>query len=77
MIAQDAPHRIYSRNQVVHVCFAGWYFAPTAGKTAVNLDGKVRLELLEPVKGKQRVQVTQGRTKEVWREATVPVKHRG
>jgi hypothetical protein len=80
MRAQNEPRRIYSRNNVTHVCYGGVYFSPGREGTAINTEREVKIEVLDPVGGRKRIQVTQRvgkRTlKETWREVTVPVTHR-
>lgn len=76
MKTASAPRRIYTRNDVVHVCFSGKYFGPT-GESALSLDHPVTLALLDSDGGRARVEVTQKRkgqpTKtETWRSVNVP-----
>ena len=81
MRAQTDPRRVYSRNHITHVCFAGVYFSPGRDGTALDLAREVKIEQLPAAGGKQRVEVTQRvggkNVKEVWRQVDVPVKHRG
>lgn len=80
MKAGNAPRRVYSRNDVIHVAYGGHYFSPGREGTALNVERPVRIEVLDPVGGRKRVQVKQVVNKktlvEVWREAAVPVHHR-
>lgn len=81
MKTASAPRRIYTRNDVVHVCFSGKYFGPS-GETELSLDHPVTLELLESDGGRARVQVVQKRKgqstrTETWRSVNVPRNPRG
>lgn len=80
MKTASAPRRIYTRNDVVHVCFAGKYFGPT-GESELSLDHPVTLEPMESDGGRARVQVVQKRkgqptVTETWRSINVPRKVR-
>lgn len=81
MKTASAPRRIYTRNDVVHVCFSGKYFGP-GSESALSIEHPVTLELMESDGGRARVQVTQKRkgqatVTEVWRSINVPRKTRG
>lgn len=81
MRAQTDPRRVYSRNDVVHVCYGGVYYSPGKdGKTEINTDREVKIEQLDAIAGKNRISVTQRvgqkTVKETWRETKVPVHHR-
>jgi len=80
MRAQTDPRRIYTRNDITHVCFKGTHFSPGREGTALDAAREVKLEELPAAGGKQRVEVTQRvggkNVKETWRQVEVPVKHR-
>lgn len=80
MKARTEPHRVYTRNDVVHVCFNGAYFGPGKAGTRLKTDREVQVEELDAVGGRKRVAVKQRvgkRTlREVWRATNVPVHHR-
>lgn len=79
MKESTSPRKIYTRNGVTHVCFAGFYFGP--GKTAesaINTDKLIKCELSEDGK---LLTVTQrvGNKKpivETWGKVKVPRKAR-
>jgi len=76
MKTASAPRRIYSRNDVTHVCFDGRTFGPV-GESVLSLEHPVTIEKLESDGGRARVSVTQKRkgqpTKsETWRSVNVP-----
>lgn len=80
MKTASSPRRIYSRNDVVHVCFDGRTYGAPAG-SALNLDFPVTCEKLPSDGGKARVAVTQKRSHqktlvESWRSCAVPSKPR-
>jgi hypothetical protein len=69
---------VYSRNDVIHVCFAGKYFGPTKNKTAIAVDSMVTIEDL----GSNKITVTfkkpkQAAVTETWFAKKVPVTPRG
>ncbi len=70
------PRRIYSRNDVTHVCFDGRTFGPV-GESALSLEHPVTIEKLESDGGRARVSVSQKRkgqktAVETWRSVAVP-----
>jgi len=76
MKTASAPRRIYSRNNVTHVCFEGRTFGPGA-ESELTLDLPVTCEKLESDGGRARVQVSQRRPGqktlvESWRSISVP-----
>lgn len=76
MKTASAPRRIYSRNDVTHVCFDGRTFGP-AGDSTLSLAHPVTIEKLESDGGRARVEVTQKRkgqktVVETWRSVSVP-----
>lgn len=76
MKTASAPRRIYSRNDVTHVCFDGRTFGPT-GASELSLSHPVTIEKLESDGGRARVSVTQKRkgqptVVENWRTVNVP-----
>ena len=85
MKSSTSPRRIYSRNGITHVCFAGKYFAPPAGKeTTLDLEGTVTIEETEgnPKSKKAQVIVTQKKKgkaaiTETWQSVKVPRHARG
>jgi len=81
MKTASAPRRIYSRNDVTHVCFEGRTFGPT-GESTLSLDVPVTITKLESDGGRARVEVVQKRKgqatlTEVWRSVNVPRRPRG
>jgi len=80
MKTASAPRRIYSRNDVTHVCFDGrTYGAPASSK--LSLDFPVTIEKAKSDGGKARALVTQSRAgvkaiTETWRSIVVPQKPR-
>lgn len=79
MKSATAPRRIYTRNGIVHVCFAGKYFAPVGGETKLDLDGTVTIEEAEADGKSKRAQVNvtqkkkgQAAVTETWRSVKVP-----
>jgi hypothetical protein len=80
MKSASAPRQIYTRNNVVHVCFEGRTFAPVKA-TELNQALPVTIAKLKSDGGRARVEVTQAakgvQTKvEVWRTVNVPRKPR-
>lgn len=78
MKTADAPRRVYVRNDVIHVCFAGKTFSPVQGKTDIPVGGQVTIEDL----GRGKVTVTYKKPKqaaivETWNVRKVPVHPRG
>lgn len=76
MKTASAPRRIYSRNDVTHVCFDGRTFGPT-GESTLSMSHPVTIEKLESDGGRARVSVTQKRkgqptVTETWRSVNVP-----
>lgn len=78
MKSASAPRRIYTRNGIVHVCFAGKYFAPTKDST-LSLDHPVTIEVAESDAKSKRAQVTVTQKRkgeaaivETWRSVKVP-----
>lgn len=81
MKTASAPRRIYTRNDVVHVCFDGRFFGPV-GESKLSLEHPVTLEKQESDGGRARVLVTQKRkgqptATETWRSVNVPRTPRG
>jgi hypothetical protein len=79
MKSATAPRRIYTRNGVTHVCFAGKYFAPPSGETKLDVDGTVTIEEAEADGKSKRAQVVltqkkkgQAAKSETWRSVKVP-----
>jgi hypothetical protein len=81
MKSATAPRRIYSRNDIVHVCFDGrTYGAPANSK--LSLDFPVTIEKAKSDGGRAKAHVTQSRpgvkaVTETWRSIVVPQKPRG
>lgn len=80
MKTNSAPRRIYSRNDVTHVCFEGRTFGP-CNESEIVFDLPVTCEKLESDGGRARVVVTQKRpgmktVVETWRSISVPRNHR-
>ena len=76
----SAPRRIYSRNDVTHVCFEGRTYG-TAAVSELSLDLPVTCEKLKSDGGRARIMVTQPRKDgpaltETWRSVSVPRKAR-
>ena len=72
------PRRVYTRNDVIHVCFAGKNFGPTQNKTDIPVGSMVTIEDL----GGNKVKVTFKKPKqkaitETWNARKVPVNPRG
>jgi hypothetical protein len=79
MRATDDLRRVYKRNQVTHVCFAGLTFSP--GKLCqINPEKEVKIAELEPDRGKKRILVSQRigqkTIKETWKQAQIPTHSR-
>lgn len=76
MKSASSPRRIYTRNDVTHVCFEGrTYGAPAT--TEITVDFPVTCVKLESDGGKARIEVTQKRPHaktlvETWRTIRVP-----
>ena len=76
MKSMNSPRRVYARNKVVHVLFAGSVFGPT-GESKVRLDEAVRIK----GNGDGTVTIVQRRAHakgvtEVWPEVKVPCNSR-
>lgn len=80
MKAQTEPRKIYTRNGVTHILYGGVTFGPGKGETFINPEKEVKIEVLDPVAGRKRIQVKQMVNKktrtEVWQQVKVPVTHR-
>ena len=74
MKSLSTPRRVYSRNGVTHVLFAGTVFG--AKETAISTKYPVRIEGGEgQIKVTQRAPKKKGVT-ETWKPVKVPVTHR-
>ncbi len=60
MRSSNSPRRIYPRAGSFVVCYGGVYFGPKGNaETKLNTDKEVKIEVLDKVGGKARIQVTQ------------------
>lgn len=79
MKESTSPRKIYTRNGVTHVCFAGYFFGPGKAESAINTEKPIKCE---PIDGDEKhIQVTQrvGKGKpvtETWGVVKVPRKAR-
>lgn len=76
MRSSTAPRRVYSRKGSPLVCFAGMYFGPSAKEeSAIEAGKEVKIEVLDAVGGRKRIQVTarvgKGKVSENWTEKKV------
>jgi hypothetical protein len=84
MKSATAPRRIYVRNGITHVCFAGKTFAPPKGETTLDLEGTVTIEETEGNAKTKKAQVILTQKKkgkaaltETWQSVKVPRTARG
>jgi hypothetical protein len=65
----DKSRKVYKRNDVVHVCFAGSFYAPAdSGSTAISPPAKAVASLNED----GSLTVASGEVSETWAKAEVP-----
>lgn len=67
------PRRVYTRNDVIHVCFAGKTFAPPTGETTIKVGSMVKVEIQDD--GSAKVRFARGKQKaviETWKAKKVP-----
>ena len=84
MKSASSPRRIYSRNGITHVCFAGKYCAPAKGETTLDMEGTVTIEETEGNAKSKKAQVIVTQKKkgkaaitETWQSVKVPRHARG
>ena len=68
----NAPGKVYSRNEIIHVCAFGELYGPKGNKTQFNLDNEVRCELA--AEDGSKISVKQKRGGRVLTETWTPVK---
>lgn len=77
MKTADAPRRVYTRNDVIHVCYAGKTFAPVGGNTDIAVGSMVTCEQVDG--GKLTVTFKKPKQKaivETWHSRKVPTNPR-
>jgi hypothetical protein len=77
MKSASSPRRLYLRAGSPVVCYAGLYFGPGRGTSAINADKTVKIEVLPRSHGKARIAVSQGETVENWSEQHLVFASRG
>jgi hypothetical protein len=82
MKSNSTPRRVYTRNNTIHVLFAGKTFGPGSEKTNIAVGNNVKCEITDiDAKDGKHCHVTKkvvGKkgVAEVWHTVTVPCKHR-
>lgn len=73
----NAPRRVYTRNDVIHVCFGGKTFAPVGGDTEIKVGAHVKVEVGD--NGSATITWKRPKQKaitETWKARKVPVNPR-
>jgi hypothetical protein len=70
-----SPRRVYTRNDVIHVCYAGKTFAPVGGETEIKVGNQVKVAVSETNPNEAQVTFRRSHGKaivETWKARKVP-----